>query len=40
MPQAVIDRERENPHYMTEVTREALRAWADRKGPVPDFLQR
>jgi hypothetical protein len=25
---------------MTEVTREALRAWADRKGPVPDFLQR
>jgi hypothetical protein len=33
------ERERENPHYMTEVTREALRAWADRKGSVPDFLR-
>jgi hypothetical protein len=34
-----IDRERENPHYMTEVTREALAAWADRKGSVPAFLR-
>jgi hypothetical protein len=34
-----MERERENPHYMTEVTREALRAWADGKGSVPDFLR-
>ena len=39
VPQAAIDRERENPHYMTEVTRDALRSWADRKGSVPDFLR-
>ena len=37
--QSGLERERENPHYMTEVTREALRAWADRKGSVPDFLR-
>ena len=34
-----MERERENPHYMTEVTREALRAWADGKGSVPEFLR-
>lgn len=34
-----LERERDNPHYMTEVTREALRAWADRKGSVPEFLR-
>ncbi|MGN6570043.1 MAG: hypothetical protein ACTHLO_01345 [Pseudolabrys sp.] len=34
-----VERERENPHYMTEVTREALRSWADQKGAVPDFLR-
>jgi len=34
-----LERERENPHYMTEVTREALRSWADRKGSVPEFLR-
>ena len=33
------DRERENPHYMSEITREALRTWADRKGSVPEFLR-
>ena len=33
------DRERESPHYMTEVTREALAGWADQKGSVPDFLR-
>jgi hypothetical protein len=32
-------RERENAHYMTEVTREALRAWLDRRGSVPAFLR-
>jgi hypothetical protein len=37
--QAAIDRERENPHYMTEVTREALRSWADRRGALPEFLR-
>jgi hypothetical protein len=31
--------ERENPHYMTEITREALRAWVDQKGSAPAFLQ-
>ena len=34
-----LDRERENPHYMTAMTREALRSWADAKGSVPDFLR-
>ena len=34
-----VERERENPHYMTEMTREALRSWADQKGSVPDFLR-
>lgn len=34
-----LERERENPHYMTEVTREALRAWADQKGSVPESLR-
>lgn len=33
------DRERDNPHYMSEITREALRTWADRKGSVPEFLR-
>lgn len=33
------ERERENPHYMTEMTREALRSWADQKGSVPEFLR-
>jgi hypothetical protein len=37
--QVAIDRERENPHYMTEVTRDALRAWADQRGAVPEFLR-
>ena len=34
-----IDRERESPHYMTEVTRDALRVWADQKGSMPAFLR-
>jgi hypothetical protein len=34
-----VERERDNPHYMTEVTREALAAWADQKGSVPAFLR-
>ena len=33
------DRERESPHYMTEVTRDALRLWADQKGSTPAFLR-
>jgi hypothetical protein len=34
-----MDRERQNPHYMTQVTREALRHWADEKGHTPPFLR-
>lgn len=33
------ERERENPHYMTQITREALRAWASAKGAAPAFLR-
>jgi hypothetical protein len=35
----VMDRERQNPHYMTQVTREALKQWADEKGHTPPFLR-
>ena len=38
-PNGAMERERESPHYMTEVTREALASWADQKGSVPDFLR-
>lgn len=34
-----IDRERQNPHYMTHVTREALKHWANEKGHTPPFLR-
>jgi len=34
-----MDRERQNPHYMTQVTREALKRWADEKGHTPPFLR-
>jgi hypothetical protein len=34
-----MDRERQNPHYMTQVTREALKRWADEKGHTPSFLR-
>jgi len=34
-----LDRERQNPHYMTQVTREALKLWADQKGQTPPFLR-
>jgi hypothetical protein len=37
--QTFVERERENPHYMTEITREALRAWADQRGTIPAFLR-
>jgi hypothetical protein len=39
LPPGASDRERENPHYMTQVTREALNAWADGKGTAPAFLR-
>jgi hypothetical protein len=31
--------ERQNPHYMTQVTRAALKHWADQKGHTPQFLR-
>jgi hypothetical protein len=34
-----MDRERQNPHYMTQATREALKHWADEKGLTPPFLR-
>ena len=37
--QTAVDRERDNPHYMTEVTREALGAWANQRGALPEFLR-
>jgi hypothetical protein len=33
-----IERERANPHYMTQVSRDALKSWAARHGYAPDFL--
>jgi hypothetical protein len=33
------DRERQNPHYMTKVTRAALKHWADQNGHTPKFLR-
>ena len=37
--QPAVDRERENPHYMSEITRDQLRSWADRRGALPEFLR-
>jgi hypothetical protein len=34
-----LKREREHPHYMTQLSREALKAWAQKKGQVPRFLE-
>ena len=35
----VIARERSNPHYMTQVSRDALKSWAARHGYAPNFLR-
>ena len=35
----VLERERDNPHYMTRIKREALKAWADEHGHAPAFLR-
>jgi hypothetical protein len=32
-------RERDNPHYMTQVSRDALQAWASGHGYAPNFLR-
>ena len=32
-------RERENPHYMTQISRDALQAWASGHGYAPNFLR-
>ena len=37
--EVTIERERENPHYMTQVSRDALRAWASGHGYAPNFLR-
>jgi hypothetical protein len=34
-----LERERQSPHYMTQVTRAALQNWADQKGHTPHFLR-
>ena len=34
-----IEWERRNPHYMTRVTRQSLKGWADAKGHAPAFLR-
>jgi len=34
-----VKRERENPHYMTQVSRDALQAWASGHGYAPNFLR-
>ena len=34
-----LDRERRNPHYMTKVSRAALKHWADQNGHTPEFLR-
>jgi len=33
------ERERQNPHYMTQLSRESLKTWASRHGHAPDFLR-
>jgi hypothetical protein len=34
-----VKRERESPHYMTQVSRDALQAWASGHGYAPNFLR-
>ena len=36
--EVTIERERENPHYKTQVSRDALQAWASGHGYAPNFL--
>jgi len=38
-PKDVVDWERKNPHYQTQVTRASLKAWANEHGHFPAFLQ-
>ena len=37
--EVTIERERENPHYKTQVSRDALQAWASGHGYAPNFLR-
>jgi hypothetical protein len=39
MSDEAVKRERDNPHYMTQVTRDALQAWASAHGYAPNFLR-
>jgi hypothetical protein len=34
-----VERERNAPHYMTQIERDALKAWAAQNGHAPAFLQ-
>jgi hypothetical protein len=34
-----VKRERESPHYMTQISRDALQAWASGHGYAPNFLR-
>ena len=38
-PKDVVDWERKNPHYQTQVTRASLKSWANEHGHFPAFLQ-
>ena len=38
-PKDVVDWERKNPHYQTQVARASLKSWANEHGHFPAFLQ-
>lgn len=38
-PKDVVEWERKNPHYQTQVTRASLKSWANEHGHFPAFLQ-